>query len=142
MLKALYVGALMIVGGSLIPMSQLHRSLQEKQKEEESCRCNFSEYKPLVLSHPLAKAAIKRVEPDYPLIAKQAKIQGKVEVRIVVDRNGHVVEVCIVKGHPMLNSAAKSAALQWKFKKNFGLSHRQARDYVEASLFFTFRLDD
>jgi TonB family protein len=101
----------------------------------------FSQYKPLIVSHPLVDAAIKKVDPDYPRLAKEARIQGKVEVRILVDREGNVVETYVVEGHPLLSSAAKKAAAQWKFKENFGFSLKQKRRYIEASLVFTFRLD-
>jgi len=59
----------------------------------------------------------------------------------VVNRDGRVLAACVVEGHPLLSPAAKSAALKWKFKKNFGLSSNQRRRYIEASLFFTFKLD-
>jgi TonB family protein len=80
------------------------------------------------------------LRPKYPELAKQAKAQGKVEVRILVNRNEDVDDACIVEGHPLLAPAAKSAALQWQFKKNFGLTHEQKRRYMQAPLFFIFRL--
>jgi TonB family protein len=82
--------------------------------------------------------ATKKVEAKYPIIAKQAKAQGTVEVRIIVDRVGNVVDACVIEGHPLLGPAAKEAALQWKFKKNFGFTHKQ-KGYIQTSIFFTFR---
>lgn len=113
---------------------------QQKDEEERSCKCDFSGYKPLVISHALLNAATKKVEAKYPTIAKQAKAQGKVEVRIVVDRVGNIIDACVIEGHPLLSPAAKEAALQWKFKKNFGFTHKQ-KGYIQTSIFFTFRLE-
>jgi TonB family protein len=119
----------------------IQTAAQRKDEEERSSRCDFSRYKPLVISHPLVNAATKKVAAEYPTIAKQAKAQGKVEARILVDRNGDVIDVCVIEGHPLLSPAVKEAALQWKFKKNFGLTHKQ-KGYIQASIYFTFRLVD
>jgi TonB family protein len=116
-----------------------HTRGQQTDEEERSRKCDFSEYKPLVISHALLSAATKKVEAKYPTTAKQAKAQGTVEVRIVVDRVGNVVDACVIEGHPLLGPPAKEAALQWKFKKNFGFTHKQ-KGYIQTSIFFTFRL--
>src|SRR5436305_182589 len=119
MKKKIYISIALIVVNCIIrapiPLQALG---QERDDAKKGCKCDFSKYNPLILSHPLVDAAIKTIEPEYPLTAKRANIQGKVEVRILVDRNGNVVEACVVEGHPLLRLAAKSAALQWKFKKN------------------------
>jgi hypothetical protein len=39
-----------------------HTIRQERDEDEQSCKCNFSEYKPLVISHALLNAATKKVE--------------------------------------------------------------------------------
>lgn len=123
------------IGICLIFGEQL--SAQEQLKTEEY-KCNFSNYKPLIISHPLTNAVIKKVEPNYSLAAKAVKAQGEVEVKIIVDKQGNVVDACVVQGHPLLSEAAQKAALQWKFKKNFGLTGKQKKRYIQASLFFNF----
>ncbi len=121
--------------------SVLQAARQDRDDRGDSCKCDFSKYKALEMSHVLLNSAVKRVEPVYPPVAKAAKAQGKVEVRILVDRNGDVIDACVVEGHPLLQPTAKDAALQWKFKKNFGLLRKQKQRYIEGSLFFTFELD-
>ncbi|HKY30185.1 MAG TPA: TonB family protein [Pyrinomonadaceae bacterium] len=69
---------------------------------KQDCKCDFSRYNPLVLSHPLVNATTKMIEPDYPEIAKRAKVEGTVEVRILVNRNGEVKDACVVEGPPLL----------------------------------------
>lgn len=59
--------------------------------------------------------AVSRVNPQYPAIAKQARVSGSVTVQITVDENGRVVSAQAVSGHPLLQSAAVSAVRQWRF---------------------------
>jgi len=60
--------------------------------------------------------AIRRVMPQYPLVARKAQLQGSVDVAIVVDEEGNVVAAAVVSGHPLLREAALQAARQWKFR--------------------------
>jgi protein TonB len=62
-----------------------------------------------------AGRAIRRVEPSYPQIAKNAGVEGTVIIEVTVDENGHVVTTRIVSGNPMLSGAAQAAARQWTF---------------------------
>jgi len=58
------------------------------------------------------------VDPIYP---GDVKISGKVKVvlRIVIDKQGHVIEANLVSGHPILAGAAIDAVRQWKFRPYF-----------------------
>jgi hypothetical protein len=50
----------------------------------------------------------------YPPLARQARIQGQVVLRFTT--NGHtVIQVAIVKGHPLLVHAAQDCLQSWKF---------------------------
>ena len=100
--------------------------------------CDFSRYKPLVLSHPLMGAAIKKVEPAWPPMGHGT---GRVRVKILVDRKGNVTKACVVEGHPLLRASAWKAALEWKFKPNFGLGAKQKRKYIQSDIVFAFRRD-
>lgn len=64
---------------------------------------------------------VKIEQPKYPKVAKDAKIQGVVQVQVFVDQAGNVKKACIIQGHPLLQTAALKAAMNCKFKKNFGL---------------------
>jgi TonB family protein len=61
-------------------------------------------------------AVTSRVQPEYPSIARQLKVQGTVELNVVVAENGSVAKVDIVSGNPMLTVAAADALKRWKFK--------------------------
>lgn len=55
-------------------------------------------------------------EPTYPPIARAARAEGTVGVRVTVDEEGNVVRAEAVSGHPLLQAAAVDAARQSKFK--------------------------
>jgi TonB family protein len=61
-------------------------------------------------------AAVSKVQPDYPAIARQLKIQGVVELEAVVDTNGEVEKVNIQNGSPVLTKPCAEALKKWKFK--------------------------
>ena len=58
---------------------------------------------------------IKKVEPEYPELAKRARVQGVVVLSITVDETGHVSEVRVIRGHPLLDPSAIGAVQQWVF---------------------------
>ncbi len=64
-----------------------------------------------------APVVIKRVEPKYTDLARKAHQQGIVIVEAVIDKDGNVDKVRMIKGLPMgLSEAAEEAVRQWKFK--------------------------
>jgi protein TonB len=63
----------------------------------------------------LTSKAISLPQPTYPMIAKQIRAQGPVNVQILVDEQGHVLSAQAINGHPTLLAAAKEAALRARF---------------------------
>lgn len=59
---------------------------------------------------------IRRVEPPYPVLAKQAGIQGTVLIKAVISREGAIERADVVSGHPLLAHAALEAVRQWKYR--------------------------
>ncbi len=54
--------------------------------------------------------------PIFPPLALQARIQGHVELQLMVQPDtGQVSGVTVVSGHPLLTRAAVDAAKQWRF---------------------------
>jgi TonB family protein len=68
-----------------------------------------------VTSKVLSSKAINLPQPPYPIIAKQAHVQGPVSIQILVSEEGKVLSAQVVSGNPMLSSAAKDAALRARF---------------------------
>ena len=64
----------------------------------------------------LQGSALRRVQPQYPPIAKAARAAGAVQVQVTISEEGRVIEAQVVSGHPLLRDAALQAARQWQFK--------------------------
>lgn len=62
------------------------------------------------------KNIITKVDPEFPPIAKQLNLSGKVEVDAHVDETGKVEKVDSVSGNPILAGAAVNATKHWKFQ--------------------------
>jgi TonB family protein len=56
-----------------------------------------------------------RVEPEYPEAAKNARVQGDVSMRVIVDQEGLVRDVQVEDGDAQLAPAAVDAVRQWRF---------------------------
>src|SRR5208283_427570 len=56
------------------------------------------------------------VPPDYPLLARQMKVQGAVSLRALISREGTIQELQILSGPAILAAAAREAVKQWHFK--------------------------
>jgi len=59
---------------------------------------------------------IKVVDPVYPEIARQAKVEGVVILSAKTDATGHVQDVMILRSIPLLNQAALDAVRQWVYE--------------------------
>lgn len=59
---------------------------------------------------------LTKVDPIYPPPARQARIQGTVILKVVINKSGNVENMQLFSGHPMLAPAALDAVRQWKYK--------------------------
>jgi protein TonB len=59
---------------------------------------------------------IKFQQPNYPPLARQARIQGTVVLHAVIGKDGAIENLTLVSGHPMLAPAAIEAVKQWRYK--------------------------
>jgi protein TonB len=62
---------------------------------------------------------IRRVQPNYPPLARQARIQGTVLLQAEISKDGTIQNLRLISGHPMLAPAAIEAVKQWKYKPYF-----------------------
>ena len=58
----------------------------------------------------------RKVEPVYPAIASRAHIQGTVQLRAIISKNGTIENLQLVSGHPLLVQAAMDAVKQWRYR--------------------------
>ena len=59
---------------------------------------------------------IKRVQPNYPPLARQARIRGQVVLQAEISKEGTIQNLQLISGHPMLAPAAIEAVKQWRYK--------------------------
>ena len=59
---------------------------------------------------------IRKVQPNYPPLARQARIQGAVQLQAEISKEGTIENLRLISGHPMLAPAAIEAVKQWRYK--------------------------
>jgi protein TonB len=59
---------------------------------------------------------IRKVQPAYPPLARQARIQGQVLLQAQISKDGSIENLQLISGHPMLAPAAIEAVKQWRYK--------------------------
>jgi periplasmic protein TonB len=59
---------------------------------------------------------IRKVQPNYPPLARQARIQGTVILHAEISKDGTIQNLQLVSGHAMLAPAAIEAVKQWRYK--------------------------
>jgi TonB family protein len=55
--------------------------------------------------------------PVYPPMAKQARVSGVVHLQAVIGKEGNVVNLAVISGHPLLIPSALEAVQQWVYQK-------------------------
>jgi periplasmic protein TonB len=91
--------------------------------------------KPLLISHLDEASLLHRVQPAYPPIARQARVQGTVELRAIISKTGTVENLVVVSGHPMLAAAAIEAVRQWRYRP-YLLNHQPIEVETEITVNF------
>jgi protein TonB len=71
------------------------------------------------LSQDTTARVTRTVEPSYPLLAKQMKVQGAVVLQALIDKTGNIEDLHVVSGPTILAAAAREAVKQWHFKPYF-----------------------
>lgn len=65
----------------------------------------------------VAKARlVRQVRPQYPPLARQARIQGTVKLSAVISKDGTIQKLEVMSGHPLLVPSALSAVKQWRYR--------------------------
>jgi TonB family protein len=68
------------------------------------------------LSPGTAQVVSRPVQPDYPLLARQMKVQGSVILQALIGKEGSIQELQVLSGPAILSAAAREAVKQWHFK--------------------------
>jgi len=67
-------------------------------------------------AHVAEANLIRKVAPVYPAAAVPIRISGTVDFTAVISEQGHIQNLQLVRGHPLLVNAAKDAVLQYQYK--------------------------
>jgi TonB family protein len=78
---------------------------------------------------------IHKVDPVYPALALQARIQGAVRLTLTIGKDGTVQNVMVISGHPLLVAAAVDAAKQWLYEPTL-LNGYPVSVVTEVEIFF------
>jgi protein TonB len=63
-----------------------------------------------------APRKLRHVDPVYPELARRAGVTGIVILECVIDREGGVDRVAVLRGHPLLDAAAVDAVRRWRYR--------------------------
>jgi TonB family protein len=98
------------------------------------------EKRPVKFSEGVQEAQlISRVEPQYPIIAKQTRTEGTVRLRAIISGDGRITSLDVISGHPFLVKAALDAVRQWRYRPTL-LNGEPVE--VETSITVIFRLHE
>lgn len=90
------VGLVLILGGSvLVP-------LKAKAQDAET--------------DALKRKVRVKVAPEYPPLAKQMNVTGKVKIETTIAADGHVMNTKVIGGSPLLVNSALEAVKKWRFE--------------------------
>lgn len=64
---------------------------------------------------PVSPRKIADARPVYPEIARAARREGTVILEAVLDTNGRVTQLRVIKSEPLLDQAALDAVRQWRY---------------------------
>jgi len=79
------------------------------------------------LSPDTVQVVSRPVEPNYPMLAKQMKVQGSVILQALIGKEGSIQDLQVISGPAILSTAALEAVRQWRFKPYY-----QAGEAVET----------
>lgn len=72
--------------------------------------------RPLHVSHMSEGNLIRKVQPNYPPLARSARIQGSVVLQAVISKEGTIENLKVLSGHPMLVQSAIEAVQLWRYR--------------------------
>lgn len=90
------------------PASSSSNSADATGVADATARVHLSPGASEILSRP--------VQPNYPLLAKEMKVQGAVVLEALIGRDGNIQDLHVLSGPTILSTAAREAVKQWRFR--------------------------
>jgi protein TonB len=103
---ALAIGAGGVVGLAAAPAAAAAPALEQQPEQQTPVRVGGMVKEPV---------RIKFVEPKYPPEAVRDKIEGTVFIEAIIDVEGKVRALKVLRGIPELDAAAVAAVAQWAY---------------------------
>jgi TonB family protein len=63
-----------------------------------------------------SRKSISHPAPVYPEAAKRLLLEGTVKVQVVIASDGHIKDIKVIGGHPLLVDAVQEALKNWKYE--------------------------
>ncbi|MGB0123706.1 MAG: energy transducer TonB [Silvibacterium sp.] len=64
----------------------------------------------------IAGSRISGIAPEYPALARNARVEGTVVLRAIITREGKVDDLRVLSGPPMLQEAALDSVTTWRYR--------------------------
>lgn len=93
---------------------------------------------PVIEGETRAALLLSRVEPEYPALAREARMSGTVKLYATIGDDGRVLVVEVDEGNPILAAAAVKAVKQWTYEPAL---LRGKPTFSKLSVTVNFRLD-
>ena len=93
------------------------QSTSEKEDTAADTTMNAAERVPV--SADSGDVVAQAVQPGYPMLARQMKVQGSVILQALIGRDGAIQDLRVLGGPPILAHAAQEAVRQWHFKPHY-----------------------
>ncbi|MGC2476605.1 MAG: energy transducer TonB [Candidatus Sulfotelmatobacter sp.] len=84
-----------------------------------SITVNAAEHTAISAEPAPADVVSHSVQPGYPMLAREMKVQGAVTLQALIGRDGLIQDLKILAGPPILAKAALEAVKQWHFKPHY-----------------------
>ncbi len=70
----------------------------------------------LVVAEVNERKSVRRVDPEYPELARKMNLHGTVKLKIWIAADGSVRRLEYIGGHPVLAESALASVKQWRFE--------------------------
>ena len=64
----------------------------------------------------MAANILVKTKPQYPAVARAARVQGTVVLQAIISKTGSVEDLAVIAGPPLLQQAAVDAVKTWKYR--------------------------
>ena len=108
--RRLYLGFILLVVLNCISCKQTPKPANSEKTSSNPENANR-------VLHPSERGTIlKKVQPQYPAVAKSAGVQGQVVLHAIIAKDGTIESLEAVSGPEMLKGAAIDAVKQWVYQ--------------------------